>query len=202
MESARVDERDGPGRRKGTMGGRMLEGERVRLRELRRSDLPVIVEHYNDEDVVRFLAFWDGPFGEDDAEAFYERNLGQPRESRALAVERLEDGAFLGTLGLHRVSWRERKASLGVALWDPGAHDKGHGTEALGLLLVYAFDVLNMHRVELTVFAYNERAIRVYEKLGFVQEGRRRDAWYWDGEYHDVWDMGLLRPEWEKLRQA
>lgn len=179
---------------------RMLSGELVRLRELRRGDLGTIVEHYNDPEVIRFLAFWTAPYGEHDANAFFDAQMQLPPETRVMAIARCDDDAFVGTIGFHRVNWRVRSGSIGVAIWAPEGRDRGYGTEAMRLLCRWAFDTLNLNRLELSVWAYNERAARVYEKVGFVHEGRRREAWYWEGEYSDVLDMGLLRADFDKIR--
>jgi RimJ/RimL family protein N-acetyltransferase len=70
------------------------------------------------------------------------------------------------------------------------------------LTTAYAFRELNLYRISLTVFSYNTRAIRLYEKLGFVHEGVSRSALYRDGQRHDMLLMGLLRPEWEHIQST
>ena len=90
-----------------------------------------------------------------------------------------------------------RKARLIVVL-KPECTGKGYGTEAVRLALKFAFDYLNLERVALSVQANNPRAIRAYEKAGFVREGLlRRDA-YRNGEYIDVVQMGVLREEFRE----
>jgi RimJ/RimL family protein N-acetyltransferase len=179
----------------------MLEGEFVRLRALRRDDLSVVAEHYNDEEVVGSIAFWDAPCGADDAVEWFERNMKERPLGRSMAIARLSDDAFMGSCGLYRFNWRARTASLGIAIWSPEGRDRGYGTDAVRLLHRYAFDTLNLNRIELSVFADNARAQRVYEKAGFVTEGRRRQAWFWNGAYRDIIDMGVLRDDYEKLRE-
>lgn len=71
----------------------------------------------------------------------------------------------------------------------------GYGFEAVNVLLTYAFLEQNIHRISLNVFAFNERAIRLYERIGFQQEGRSREAIFRDGRYHDIIQMGLLQTE-------
>ncbi|WP_372444787.1 GNAT family N-acetyltransferase [Crossiella equi] len=71
---------------------------------------------------------------------------------------------------------------------------RGHGPEATRLRLAHAFDRVGLHRVDLEVFAYNERAIRAYAKCGFTEEGRKREALRWDGAWHDVVLMSALAP--------
>ena len=79
---------------------------------------------------------------------------------------------------------------------------KGYGTEATRTILSFAFNELNLHRVELEVYDFNARAIRTYEKAGFRHEGTRRKALFRDGSYHDVHVMGILREEFMNQRAA
>ncbi len=75
---------------------------------------------------------------------------------------------------------------------------QGYGREALLLMLEYGFGILNLHRIELEAYSYNERALHVYEGLGFKKEGVRREALYYDHEYHDIITMSLLEEEYRK----
>ena len=77
---------------------------------------------------------------------------------------------------------------------------KGYGREAMDLVLKYGFDELNLHRIQLTVFEYNERAIALYEKLGFRREGVFREFMQREGQRYDMYLYGLLRREWAALR--
>jgi RimJ/RimL family protein N-acetyltransferase len=76
----------------------------------------------------------------------------------------------------------------------------GYGTEAINFALDFAFRCANLHRVALEVFSYNASALRVYEKVGFVVEGRKREDHFFDGVYHDTLTMGILKKEWALLR--
>lgn len=108
-------------------------------------------------------------------------------------------GVFLGEIVLLDHDKTNRSASLRIALAE-GAQGGGHGTEALRFVLAYAFDRLGLHRVGLDVFAFNARAIHVYERVGFRHEGRVRDALWWEGVAHDSLLMGILAPEWADQR--
>ncbi|MER8185469.1 GNAT family protein [Kitasatospora sp. NPDC094015] len=112
-----------------------------------------------------------------------------------LAVEDPADGTFLGDLALNDLDPDSESAGFRIAL-TAGHPGRGLGTEATVLLLRYAFEEVRLHRVELEVFAHNPRAVRAYEKAGFVHEGRSRQALLWDGERHDVLRMAALRTEW------
>ena len=119
-------------------------------------------------------------------------------------VRRLMDHPFawvivcnglIGEIRLDRLDRTDRRASLAIGIVDPDALGRGYGTEAARLLLRYAFRDLSLHRVSVRVLAYNTRAIRSYEKCGFVLEGREREAAQVDGEWHDDVIMGVLDRE-------
>jgi RimJ/RimL family protein N-acetyltransferase len=78
---------------------------------------------------------------------------------------------------------------------------KGYGSEAMRLMLDYGFGILNLHRIELDVFAFNERAIRAYEKLGFQKEGIKRDCLFYEYEYHDAIIMSILADEFKQIHR-
>ncbi|MEU5302436.1 GNAT family protein [Streptomyces noursei] len=110
-----------------------------------------------------------------------------------LAIEDRQSGAYLGDLALSRIDRDNAHGSLRIALV-PAATGRGLGPEAIRLLLDHAFDRVRLHRVQLEVYSYNERARRAYERCGFALEGRLREALYWDGAWHDVLVMAVLRP--------
>ena len=107
------------------------------------------------------------------------------------SVHRAADGEFLGEAVLNEINVDNRSANYRVWLL-PAHWGQGHGTEVTRLALAHAFGPLDLHRVELSVFAFNPRAQRAYEKAGFVVEGRRREALRWDGVWHDEIVMGAL----------
>jgi RimJ/RimL family protein N-acetyltransferase len=92
------------------------------------------------------------------------------------------------------------RASLAVGIDDKGRLGAGLGCEAIRLVLLYAFEVLNLHRVSVRAVAYNARALRAYQKCGFVEEGREREAALVDGKWHDPVIMGILSPEFVRHR--
>ena len=97
---------------------------------------------------------------------------------------------------LNGIDWPNRAASFRIVIWDATGRDKGHGTEAAALLLRHGFEALALNRIELEVYAFNPRARRVYEKLGFKLEGTRREALIWDGEAVDAHIMSLIRRDY------
>ncbi|MFD5826558.1 GNAT family N-acetyltransferase [Lentzea sp. NPDC060358] len=139
----------------------------------------------NDAEVAR-LTGTHATFTLADYEAYIERTLNDPhRYTRAIT----EDGKFLGEVVL-TIDPDNRSAGLRIALWD--GFGKGYGTIAIRHALGHAFTVLGLHRVDLEVYDFNERALHVYRKLGFREEGRLRDALLWDGVFHDAIVMSIL----------
>ncbi len=118
------------------------------------------------------------------------------REGRVdLAILLRETDELMGEVVLKDIDVTNRSASLRIGLRTPFT-SQGYGTEALQLMLAHAFETLHLHRVELEVFAFNPRARHVYARLGFRQEGVRREVLWWDGAWHDAILMSLLAPEY------
>jgi len=113
-----------------------------------------------------------------------------------LAITDRDAGTWLGEAVLKDHDEPNRSASLRIALV-PSAQNRGVGTEALRLVLAHAFGPLTLHRVSLEVYAFNERAIHVYEKVGFRHEGCLHDVLWWDGTPHDALIMAALATKWE-----
>jgi diamine N-acetyltransferase len=175
----------------------MIYGDGVRLRAIEREDVPTFVRWFNDPEVRQFILMIR-PMSMADEERWVER-LPERQDDFLFAVEALVEGEWvhIGNVGLHDVDWKNRSAAFGIALGEKQYWGRGYGTKATKTVLRYAFGELNLHRVELEVFAYNPRAIRCYEKAGFRHEGTRRQSHFHDGQYHDAYRMGILREEFE-----
>ena len=180
----------------------MIYGERVRLRHVERDDLPHFVEWLNDPEVTRGLSMRI-PLSSDEEESWYAQVLQSPNEERPLCIDARHEGGWqlIGNSNFFTIDWRNRNAEIGIFIGDRAYWDKGYGTEVVKLLLQHGFTTLNLHRIFLRVFSDNQRAIRVYEKIGFVHEGRQREAEYHGGHYHDLLFMSMLRSEWEELME-
>ena len=174
---------------------RFWEGKRVYLRPLELEDLERLVRWFTNPEVTQYLLGPRWPLNRLREEEWL-RNLYRSNRDLVFALCLRENDRHIGNCGLHRISWIDRFAELGIAIGEPEYWGKGYGTEAAGLLLDYAFRVLNLNRVELHVFATNERAIRSYRKLGFQEEGRLRKRRYVRGTYVDEIVMSVLREEW------
>jgi len=174
----------------------MIYGDRIRLRHVEREDLPQFVEWLNDPEVYQGLSMHT-PLSMAEEENWFENILKGPIDERPLVIEAMEDDEWrvIGNSGFHNLDWRSRNAELGIFIGDKTYWDQGYGTEVVKLLLRHGFSTLNLHRIYLRVFEDNPRAIRSYEKAGFVHEGRLRQGEFHDGQFHDVLFMSVLRPE-------
>lgn len=103
---------------------------------------------------------------------------------------------YIGFTSIVDLEWNNRCAELVIAIGDVGDRGQGHGRESMELILDYAFGELNLHRVSLTVLGFNERAIGLYEKLGFQREGTLREFGLRGGKRYDLLYYGMLAREW------
>jgi RimJ/RimL family protein N-acetyltransferase len=115
------------------------------------------------------------------------------------SIRTLAEDKLIGELGLDVVNWSGRDAFVGLGIGETEYWSKGYGTDVMNILLRFAFTEVNLRRVTLTVFEYNPRAIRSYEKAGFRHEGRARQVVNKEGRRWAVLYMGILREEWMEL---
>ena len=175
---------------------RLVHGSRVRLTALRQDDLPTIARWYED---AGFMRLYDARPAVPKTEAALARwleEVGKAENTLAFAIRPVEGDDLIGTLELDGILWTHGVCGIGIAIGDRANWGQGYGTEAAGLALAFAFDELNLHRVQATVFSTNERSIALFEKLGFRREGVFREFLHRDGERYDMVLYGLLEHEW------
>ena len=180
----------------------IIYGKRVRMRGAERSDLDEFVEWINDPEVTEGLTLFL-PMSSVDEEKWFEGVMQRPQEEKPLVID-MKDGTewrVIGNSSFMGFDWVARSAEVGIMIGDKTIWDQGYGTEAMTLLLRHGFETLNLNRVYLRVFAENKRAIHTYEKVGFVHEGRMRQAVFKHGVYSDVLFMSILRDEWNARKK-
>ncbi len=176
----------------------MLEGKLVRLRALEPTDAERAYTWINDREVTHFIMARYPMSHTDEERWLAETSHGNGFADLRLAIE-TKEGAHIGNCGLHRASPENRSAELGILIGDKSFWSSGYGTDAVLTLLHFAFDQMNLHKVALGVFEFNERAQACYRKCGFVVEGRNREDYFQDGRYWDIIRMSVLRREFEAL---
>lgn len=109
------------------------------------------------------------------------------------------EGELVGDAALTELDTDNSSASFRIAVWSTEHRNRGIGTEATKLLIGFGFQKLKLHRIELEVFAFNPRARKVYENVGFRFEGTRRHALQWEGEWIDATMMAMLSHEFQDV---
>ena len=171
----------------------MLEGTIVNLRAPEIDDLDRNTRWINDREVTRYLS------ARYEMSHLAEEGWLRDLVSKPMAYDRVfyaietKEGQHIGNINLFKAQPEEQKCELGIMIGEKTRWSKGYGTDALRTLVRFAFDEMNMQRVELTVYHFNERGQAAYRKAGFVEEGRRRDAIYTEGAYHDLVVMSVLK---------
>jgi ribosomal-protein-alanine N-acetyltransferase len=179
-----------------TLPAPTLRTGRLRLRPFDDADADDLFALHSN---ARVLRYWDAPPWSERvrAERFITacRQMAQEGTGARLAVDRVCDGAFIGWCSLNRWNPDYRSASLGYC-YSEAAWGRGYATEAAGVLLRWAFETLDLNRVQAETDTRNLASARVLEKLGFVREGTLREDCIVNGEVSDSWVYGLIKGEW------
>jgi len=174
----------------------MLKGSRVYLSPLQEKDLPTLFAWINNRESVSHSAPYR-PISDFEHRTWY-NSVSTRSDCVFFLIQRVGDDEAIGSCQLQSIHTVHRNAELRIRIGETANREQGFGTEALRLLLRFAFEDLNLERVYLHAFATNAVAIRVYEKVGFAREGVLRRAAYVSGSYVDVIVMGILRDEYAR----
>ncbi|HEY7936480.1 MAG TPA: GNAT family protein [Candidatus Limnocylindrales bacterium] len=176
-------------------------GDRVILKRHVSGNLAAFMRWYADPEVSRLTRYQDGPMARPEIERFFQaRVLGS--DSLAMAIHERASDRLLGTCAFSQLDGENGSALFHITIGEKDAWGRGFGTEATRLMLEHAFERLRLHRIGLSVFAFNERAIRSYRRAGFVVEGRAREAIRRDGRWWDEVEMSILDSDWRALLAA
>ena len=170
----------------------MIAGEHVILRAFEREDAERCYRWMNDPNIVRTLKS-RYPIAFQNEIEWLDRAMHASVTERHFAIERKDDRTHVGNASIHEIEWVSRVASFGLFIGEPTAWNRGFGSDAIRTLVRFAFDEMNLRKLRINVFDYNDRAKHVLEIQGFVQEGRLRAEFYRDGAYHDIVILSTFR---------
>lgn len=180
----------------------MLKGKLVTLRTVKRSDKTHFLTWFNDPEVLQYLGLYL-PRTEITEEKFIEE-LGdnKSRTYVMFVIDALENSVNkpIGTTAFSGIDIKDHNASFDITIGEKEYWGKGYGTEAARLMIRFGFEQLNFHRINSGVISFNERSIKMHNKIGFTKEGRQRQLIFKDGVFCDYVLFGFLRDEWLKLQ--
>jgi RimJ/RimL family protein N-acetyltransferase len=168
---------------------RPLDGPRIRLVPLGPEHFDAVWSGLADTETLR-LTGTRAEFTEAAVREHLAR-IGMAPDRADWAILDAATGRYLGEIVLNDLDDENASMNTRIALL-PGVPGGGYGTEAMTVVLDHAFTTIRLHRVQLDVYAFNPRALRSYEKAGFVVEGRQRDTLFWDGAWTDSILMSVL----------
>lgn len=170
----------------------MIAGEQIILRALEQADLERCYRWMNDPAIVWTLkSRYPIPFhGE---AQWLERAVAPSQTERHFAIERKTDRVHIGNASIHDIDWVSRAASFGLFLGEPASWNRGFGSDAVRTLVTFAFREMNLNKLRINVFDYNEKAKHVLLSHGFVQEGKLAQEFFRDGAYHDIVILSVFR---------
>jgi RimJ/RimL family protein N-acetyltransferase len=177
-----------------------IEGNHVILRRHVADNVTAFRRWYGDPEVARLARYQDTPMREDEVNRFFQvRALGP--DSLTMAIHERSTDRLIGTCAFSQLDGENGSAMYHITIGEKDTWGRGYGTEATQLMLDHAFGTLGLHRIALSVFEFNERAIRAYATCGFLAEGRAREAVWRDGRWWDELWMSVLAAEWRARRR-
>lgn len=176
----------------------MFTTQRIRLRKMTEQDVEVYHSWRNDARVMETTTPYLDVYTPEETDAFVRSVILGSSNSKSYIIADVEIEKPIGIMSLISIDYKNRNAELIIDIGEPDYWGKGYGQEALQILLQYAFHELNLHRLSLRVFDFNERAIRLYPRMGFKQEGVMKETLFRNGAWHDIIYMGLLQSEYMK----
>lgn len=179
----------------------ILCADAILLRPICVEDAQLMFDSQVDAEINRLTGTYEH-FTLEQARAYCERVAEADDRVDYAIVSKSDEDLVFGEVVLNDISWHNRCANFRIALYYERYLGKGYGTQATQLILQYGFESLDLHRIELEVYAFNPRAAHVYEKVGFLREGVRRDALLWEGVYCDAILMAMLKADYEKAQEA
>jgi len=176
----------------------ILKGQKVILRPIRLSDAERFVKWFSDPEVNKFMNYRNFTLAFE--KQYIKNRLKTKTKNNFHFCIDTKEGIHIGSCGLENISSIHKRATFGIIIGDKKYWNQGLGSEASRIILDYGFRKLKLHRIDLDVYAYNQRAIKVYKRLGFKLEGKKREHAYWNRKYYDAYQMSILDREWKKKK--
>lgn len=178
-----------------------MRGKKVGLAVMEKADLPKFKRWLNDPKLSLFMREFDAMLADENVLEWYEQSIHDENQID-FSIVNMDDGELVGACTLGGIDRRNSTAELRLFIGRQKFWNQGYGSEAMVLLLDYAFNVLNLHSVYLKVNSINKSAIHVYKKLGFQMAGKRRQARAYLRKYYDLYFMDMIAEEFDKNHKS
>lgn len=177
----------------------MYKGKLVKLRAYKQEDIEKATEFINDEETKKFLdTSIPFPITKWEEEEWIKTRKSNKDFTYDFAIEDLRTGKYIGGCSINECNLKSRNCTIGIMIGDKEYWGKGYGSDALNVLIKFIFEEVNIYKIKLNVFSFNERAIACYKKLGFKEEGLLKNEIYRNGKYCDAIPMALFKENWIK----
>lgn len=178
----------------------MFVSERIGLRKMQNEDVEIYHAWRNDSQVMYSTNPSLDVYSLEETKEFVEKIILQASSSKSYIIYDKQNSKPIGITSLINIDAKNRNAECIIDIGEKDYWGQGYGHEALSLLLNYAFLEMNLNRIYLRVFSFNEKAISLYHKLGFMHEGRSRQTLFRNGQWQDIVHMGILQDEYMKKK--
>ncbi|KGK85998.1 GNAT family protein [Clostridium sp. HMP27] len=172
----------------------MYYGEKVCLRAYKEEDINIATSFVNDKELKKFLVTTiPFPMSLWEEETWIKSQTANQSGEYNFAIEDVKTNKYIGGCGIQKVNWISRVATVGIMIGDKEYWSKGYGTDAMKVLMEFIFENMNINKIRLSTFSFNERARKCYEKCGFKVEGVLKDEIFKEGKYYDEIIMAAFK---------
>lgn len=172
------------------------EGKKIRLRPITKFDLEKSIVWRNDPYTRENSLGYRFPVTEQMESTWYDSALKDQNGKRVIyAIESINDGIFIGIIQINRINWVNRVAYFGITIGDEDFRGKKIAEDSMNVFFNYVFNLLNIRKICLEVPSYNENAIKLYQRFGFIEEGLLKEHIYLAGNYFDIVLMRIFNSE-------
>lgn len=171
----------------------MLRDNELILREVREEDIDLFVKWTNDFEIFKYFNRQLPLTKSAEKEWFNNLHRGEEEAAFTIEIEDLNDIRPIGKCGLHDIDHFNRSAEILILIGDKNCQGKGYGPRAIKLLVDYGFSRMNLHRIRARIFDFNPRSIKMFEKIGFTQEGVEYESIFHEGQYHNTLSFYILK---------
>lgn len=174
----------------------MYSGQLVKLRAYKEEDIEKATVYINDEEVKKLMdSTIPFPMTKWQEEEWIRSRKANTDFTYDFAIEDLKTGKYIGGCSINECDVKNRTCVVGIMIGDKEYWGKGYGSDALKVLIKFIFEEVNMNKIKLNVFSFNNRAIACYKKVGFKEEGILKKEIYRNGKYYDEIIMAMFKDD-------